>query len=334
VSPRARYLAAGLVAVGSLAGPSALMPLASNGSPHVSAEVVVTLRDEAVDESSGLVVRGERLFTVNDSGDGPYLYEVDLRTGETVGVTTFSDEDPVDVEALAPGTGEEVWVGDIGDNTRSRGSIRIHRLVPAEGGGPVDATSYDLAYPDGPHDAETLLVHPRTERVLVVTKSFGRGGAVHRAPRRLEPGHLHRLERVATVPGMITDGTFLPDGGRVLLRTYGAAAVYSYPDFELLQDFELPPQEQGEAVAVGDDGRVYLTSEGALSDVLVLDLPDDEEPAAAVDDRTEPVATPDEGGDDAPGLGRPRGYALAALAGTALVALLVRASRRRGRRRR
>jgi hypothetical protein len=333
MSRRGSYLAVGLVAVASLAGPSALMPLASNGNPDVSGEVVVTFRDEAIDESSGLVVRGDRLFTVNDSGDGPYLYEVDLRTGETVGVTTFADEDPVDVEALAPGTGEEVWVGDIGDNLRSRGSIRIHRLVPADGGGRVAATTYDLAYPDGPHDAETLLVHPRTERVLVVTKSFGRGGQVHRAPRRLEPGRIHRLEPIAAVPGMITDGTFLPDGKRVLLRTYGAAAVYSYPDFEMLQELELPLQEQGEAVAVGDDGRVYLTSEGALSDVLVLDLPDVEQPAADVEKRTEPAPTPDEGG-DAPGLGRPPGYALAAVAGTALLALLVRASRRRGRRRR
>jgi hypothetical protein len=308
------------------------MPLASNGSPHASGEVVVTLRDEAIDESSGLVVRGARLFTVNDSGDGPYLYEVDVRTGRTVGVTTFAAEDPVDVEALAPGVGEEVWVADIGDNTRSRGSIRIHRLVPADGGGRVDATTYDLAYPDGPHDAETLLVHPTTERVLVVTKSLGRGGVVHRAPRRLEPGQLHRLERVATVPGMITDGTFLPDGERVLLRTYGAAAVYSYPGLELLQDFELPLQEQGEAVAVGDDGRVYLTSEGALSDVLVLDLPAPEEPDEAEHDDG-PAATPG-GGEDGAGPGRPWGYAAAALAGTALVALLVRASRRRGPRRR
>jgi hypothetical protein len=331
MSRRGRYLAAGLVAVASLAGPSALMPLASNGSPDVSGEVVATFRDEAIDESSGLVVRGERLFTVNDSGDGPYLYEVDLRTGETVGVTTFADEDPVDVEALAPGTGEEVWVGDIGDNLRSRGSIRIHRLVPADGGGRVDSTTYDLAYPDGPHDAETLLVHPRTERVLVVTKSFGRGGQAHRAPRRLEPGRIHRLEPIAAVPGMITDGTFLPDGKRVLLRTYGAATVYSYPDFEVLQELELPPQEQGEAVAVGDDGRVYLTSEGALSDVLVLDLPAAEEPAEAeAEDDAE--AEEDTGGEAAPG--RPRGYALAAVAGAALVALLVRASRRRGRRRR
>jgi hypothetical protein len=338
VSPRGRYLAAGLVAVGALAGPSALLPLAPNGSSDTTAEVAVTLRDEAIDESSGLVVRGDRLFTVNDSGDGPYVYEVDLRTGETVGVTTFADEDPVDVEALAPGRGEEIWVGDIGDNLRSRGSIRIHRLVPAEGGGRADATTYHLAYPDGPHDAEALLVHPRTDRVLVVTKRFGRGGQVHRAPRRLEPGRIHRLERIATVPGMITDGTFLPDGRRVLLRTYGGAAVYSYPGFELLQDFELPAQEQGEAVAVGDDGRVYLTTEGTLSDVLVLDLPDVEEPAAAAEEPTGaaeeptgPAATPGEGEGGA-GPGRPRGYALAAVVGSALVALLVRASRRRGRR--
>ncbi len=340
MSRRIKYLAVlgGLVAVGMLGMVAALSPFASEGDPSLEAEVAVTLQDETIAESSGLVVRGDRLYTVNDSGDGPYVYAVDLGTGETVGVTTFDDEEPEDLEAIARGRGRSLWVADTGDNRRARGSVRVHRLVPPPGGGTVAAETYDLAYPDGPHDAETLLVHPRTERVLVVTKRPFLGGVVYQAPEELRAGELHQLEPVGAVSGFITDGTFLPDGRHVLVRTSGGAAVYTYPGFEKVAEFELPVQDQGEGVAIGDDGRVYLSSEGELSDVLVMDLPPLGSPGEAADPAAEPEPendagpAPDEG--NGAGLGRPRGYVIAAVLGSAVVGLLVRASRRRSRRRR
>ncbi len=238
-------------------------------------------------------------------------------------------------------------MGDIGDNQRVRGSVRVHRLVPAPSGGVVAAETFDLDYPDGPHDAEALLVHPRTGRVLVVTKRPIVGGVVYRAPKDLQPGKMHRLEKVADVPGFITDGAFFPDGRHVVLRTYGDAAVYTYPDFEQVGAFDLPAQEQGEGVAVGKDGRLYLTSEEVPSDVLVMDVPakvtaamqgdlgtvtagrDENGPASSGDDtRRDGADEPDQ-----PGLGRPAGYVLVAVVGSAVAALLVRASRRRSRRR-
>jgi hypothetical protein len=316
MSRSVKTLAVGLVATTALGLLITLQPFASEGDPDVAAEVALTLQDEEIAESSGLVVRGDRIFTINDSGDGPYIYAVDRAGGETVAVTTFDDEDPEDLEAIAPGRGRSLWVGDIGDNRRARGSIRVHHLVPSPSGGTVDASTFDLVYPDGSHDAETLLVHPLTEDLLVVTKRPFIGGVVYRAPHPLREGALHQL----------------------------GAAVYTYPGFDKVAEFRLPVQDQGEGIAVGDDGRVYLSSEGELSDVLVMDLP----PLEAVDDAAdeldepaEPAPTaarndtgpaPDEG--NGAGLGRPPGYVLAAVLGSAVVALLVRASRRRGRRRR
>lgn len=328
-------------AAGALAAFLVVTPAAAAGQDETDrAEVAVTLQDEAIDESSGAVVQGRRLFTVNDSGDGPYLYEVDLRTGETVGVTTFSDEEPEDVEALAPGTGNALWVGDIGDNRTARDSIHLYRVVPRPGGGEVSAPRYELVYPRGAYDAEALLVHPGTGRVLVVTKTFTRG-TVYRAPRRLDPGAPNRLEEVGAVPGMVTDGAFLPGGDRLLVRTYGSGAVYSYPALEEITSFPLPVQEQGEALAVGDDGRVYLTSEGERSDVLAMKLPQpnatpgvelSQDPTPADrPGRTE--ASPRYDPEPWMGLG-PAGLLLAVLGsgvGLGLVWWLLRASRRRGR---
>lgn len=330
------------VAGPAVTGPAVSAPTATapDPEPAIVHEVVTRFTDDRIREASGLVVRGERLFTVNDSGDGPHLYEVDLRTGETLGVTTFAEDDPEDVEALAAGSGDAIWVGDIGDNRRVRSSITVYRFVPPAGGGRVAAARFRLEYPDRPQDAETLLVHPRTGRLHVVTKSFTRGGTVYRAPLRLDPGDTNPLEPMGRVPGFLTDGTFLPDGERILLRSYGGATVHAYPSLEQELTFPLPPQEQGEAVAVGDDGRVYVTSEGRGAEVLALDLPSAQEAEVARDrvqkerERREPPPAYDP--QPWMGLG-PAGLLLAVL-GSALAVVvlreLVRAARRRGRRRR
>lgn len=346
MSRSVKTLAVSLVATTALGLLITLQPFASEGDPDVTAEVALTFQDEQIAESSGLVVRGDRVLTINDSGDGPFVYAVDRSSGETVAVTTFDDEEPEDLEAIAPGRGRSLWVGDIGDNRRSRGSVRVHRLVPSPAGGTVEARTFDLVYPDGAHDAETLLVHPRTEELLVVTKRPFIGGVVYRVPAPLREGRLHQLEQVGAVSGMVTDGAFLPDGRHLVVRTLGAAAVYTYPGFDKVAELVLPVQDQGEGIAVGDDGRIYLSSEGELSDVLVMDLPP-LEPAVSPEPEADPAAgendvrdaaeddagpAPDEGNGAGPG--RPPGYVLAAVLGSAVVGLLVRASRRRSRRRR
>jgi hypothetical protein len=336
MSPRARLLAAGLLAVAPVAAPFAVGALASQGGADVPAQVALTFRDPRIDESSGLVVRDGRVYTVNDSGDGPYVYQVDPRTGRTVAVTTYDDESPEDVEALAAGPDGTLWVGDIGDNRRWRGSVRVHRVVPGRESGRVAAATYELAYPDGPHDAETLLVEPRTGRLLLVTKGY-RGGVVYAAPRRLRAGETQVLEQVGTVQGMVTDGTFLPGGDRLLLRTYGSAELYSYPSLRLLARTELPSQRLGEGIAV-EDGSVYLSSEGEGSDVLTYPLRRVEQARAPDQQRTQPPASPPPGTnsdrDPQPWMGLgPGRYLLTALGvGAAVVAL--RAVLRRGRRRR
>jgi hypothetical protein len=75
------------------------------------------------------------------------------------------------------------------------------------------------------------------------------------------------------VPGLVTDGTFLPDGRHVLLRTYGTASLYRFPDWKLLDTTQLPAERQGEGIAVSRSGDVYVSSEGAFSKVLQVFLP-------------------------------------------------------------
>ena len=266
-SPRTRTRA-GLVLAGALlgAGTGAVPAYADKVVPH---RTLFTFADEDIFESSGLVDRGSRVYTINDSGDDAVVYGVDPETGETVSRTTYAGG-VADVEALAPGTDGTVWAGDIGDNARGRDDIAVYQVRPEDGQQP--AREYRLSYPDGAHDAETLLVRPGTGRVFVVTKSpFG--GTVYAAPRTLRSGTVNKLTPYARVPGLLTDGTFFPDGRHVLLRSYGGAAVYTFPGFVEVGSVRLPAQRQGEGIAVSRSGRVLISSEGVRAPVLQVQLP-------------------------------------------------------------
>jgi hypothetical protein len=255
------------LAVTGTAGP------ASAGESKVRHHTLFSFADHRVIESSGLVDAGRLVDTINDSGDGPYVYAVDPHSGRTVGVTTYSRGDVTDVEAIAPGRGGSVWVGDVGDNNTDRSSIAVYHVPRVRRGDrTVSAPRFTLTYPGAAHDAETLLVDPRTQRLFVVTKTIF-GGTVYEAPRRLHRTGDNRLRPVARVNGLVTDGTFFPDGTHVLLRTYGSASVYTFPDFRPVGSVALPAQRQGEGIAVGRHGRVLVSSEGLHSDVLQVALP-------------------------------------------------------------
>lgn len=254
-------------------------------------DTVFSFADPEIIESSGLVVRDDLFVTVNDSGDGARIFTVD-DDGATVGHTTW-DADPADIEALAPAArSADVWVGDIGDNLGQRSSITITRVPAGEGDRSGAVASYELVYPDGAHDAETLLVHPRTGQVLVAAKEFI--GTLYAAPRRLSEGS-NRLRPVGEVMSIATDGAFFPDGRHLVLRDYGSAAFYTWPGLELVGEIELPDQPQGEGIAVDEDGRVYVSSEGEHAEVIEVELPDGLEDAL---EGVEPEA--EESGDETP----------------------------------
>jgi len=271
----------GLVVVPFLLGAAA--------APTDETQVAFTFRDPQIVESSGLAVVGGLVATTNDSGDTGRVFVVDPGTGKTVGTTGWGDAE--DVEALAPLDDHQVWVGDIGDNQEQRDSIQVTPVPVGRGGDDVDGPVYDLVYPDGAHDAETLVRDPTTGRLYVATKGV-LGGTLYAAPETLDPDGPNELEPVGDVLPIATDGTFLPDGTRLVIRNYAVAAVYAFPSMEKLDQFQLPDQEQGEGIAVDHDRTLLLSSEGVHSDVLRVPLPaaaaSSPAPTASPTARTEP----------------------------------------------
>jgi hypothetical protein len=232
-------------------------------------------------EASGLALSRrspERLWSHNDSG-GPSLVALNTR-GAVTGRVRLSGVRIDDWEAVAVGAcpgGSCVYIGDIGDNDAKRPRITVHRLVePATTDTASVTESFHATYPDGAHDAETLLVAP-DGRLYIVTKGETASIALYRFPGELQPGASHQLERVGAPANRgkdraaerITDGTVSTDGTWVALRTRTHLLFYRSTDFfagRWVEAGRVPlkaaGEPQGEGVAMASDGSVYLAGEG------------------------------------------------------------------------
>ncbi|WP_141212401.1 hypothetical protein [Enemella evansiae] len=274
-STRMRWCTAIAASVASLSlslAPAAYAdPSPEPAAPAPTPKPAFTITDPRIKESSGLTrdVGNNLYWTVNDSGDTGVIYAIGP-DGKTRGTLEYAAK-PVDVEAVLM-VGNRLYVGDIGDNQRKRDKITVYYFdSPA----PNDNRSgsyraYDFVYPDGPHDAEAMLVD-KQGRLLFVTKEAE--GDVYAAPRQLRTDAPNTLTRVAQGPSFVTDGAVLPDG-RLVLRSYVAVEVLSPEIYSTVTRAPLPFQPQGESVAVSLDGKSLLVgSEGENSVVMSVPIP-------------------------------------------------------------
>jgi hypothetical protein len=256
---------------------AALLSLAVATGAGAGPTVLFRLQDPALLESSGLAVSQLHdgvVWSHPDGGDVAEVMAVDGR-GRTVATVRLRGIDPYDPEALAPGRTADgrpaLFLGDIGDNRARRPDVSVLRFAEPRrlADQTVARTWWRFTYPDGPQDAEALLVDPRDGRIWIATKDVFVGG-LYRAPRRLRTDRANPLERVGDVPALVTDGAFLPDG-RFVLRSYTTLYVYDAPN-RLRSRSALPEQPQGESLAVDGD-RLLVGSEGARSAVYSVPLP-------------------------------------------------------------
>jgi hypothetical protein len=258
---------------------------------------IATLADSSVDESSGIVASRKNagvFWTHNDSGDGAFLYAFD-KSGKKLGVWLIAgatNKDWEDIAIQTDAAGESfIFVGDIGDNERKRGEIQIYKIVEPEITA-ADAASTKknprvvkgaekirLAYPDGAHDAETLLVNPTNDDLYILTKNLIGKAAVYKLSAPFQTnGARQILTKIAEIgvpspaaPGLVTGGEIAPDGKRMALTDYFAAYEYSLPvnasDFDEIWrqtpvKIDVGERAQGESICYSPDGNtLYLTSE-------------------------------------------------------------------------
>jgi hypothetical protein len=264
--------------------------------------VVGKIESNEITESSGIVAsscNANVFWTHNDSGDAAFIYAINSH-GEKLGtwkVKGAKNSDWEDIAAFKDEKGEcFLYVGDIGNNERLKSEFAVYRVREPKVS-EADKTSsrknprtteaaeaIRFDYPDFRHDAETLLVHPRTGDIYVLSKTLTSASGVYRLPKNYNLTKTNRLEKIAdfTVPafpnGLLTGGDISPDGKRVIVCDYFAAYEIALPEKaksfdeiwrEKPQIVELGERAQGEAVCYSLDGKsIFATSEKRNSPII------------------------------------------------------------------
>ncbi len=245
--------------------------------------------DPRLAELSGLVDVGDRMLAMVDGGDQVVVYVLDGAC-QVVDVSTAA-LDPYDPEDLAVGPDGTVWLADTGDNNATRDTVALVELRP-------DGTTalYRLTYPDGPHDAEALLLAPDGTPYLVTKEVLGASHVYRPAAPPVDGGTV-ALADVGTVtftltgtPGgpvgragqlLVTGGAVARDGSRIALRTYTDAYVWPLAGTDVPGALAgepvriaLPEAPQGEALSFTADGSALLVAgEGVPGDVTLVPVP-------------------------------------------------------------
>jgi hypothetical protein len=269
--------------------PPGEMPAACSAcTSYGPVQKVGTVQTAALTQLSGIAAshRNPGVLFVHNDGARPEFFAVS-EAGALLGQFTISGVTARDIEDIAVArcpTGVCVYLADIGNNLTPRPDFAILRtpepaVMMNGGGAPVAVTGERLVftYPDGAHNAETLLVDPATGSLYVINKlAAGMPSSVYRLPATFGAASAVAT-KIADLPvpaggdEPATGGSAHPCGIGFLLRTYNTLYEFRIPAGTPFEDaFRATPmavpaaqEQKSEGVTYSLDGRSYFTtSEG------------------------------------------------------------------------
>jgi hypothetical protein len=243
-------------------------------------------------EASGIAVSRRtppRLYHIND-GSRAQFFVTNPQGGnlQTVRMNDFTPQDIEDIGLGPCGSSTCLFVADIGDNAVQRQSVQIATIrEPAAFSAAATPEKVITArYPNGPHDAEAIAIHPASGDLLLAAKV--------KFIQQQQPSQLFRLsaaqlaaggeqlfEAVGTIPvaalseslgsnprRVITAMDYSPDGNRLLLLTYdafieialgsNAALPDTWAEGQTHRATAIAPLLQAEAIAYDRDGQSII----------------------------------------------------------------------------
>ncbi|WP_316735823.1 hypothetical protein [Pedobacter aquatilis] len=253
-------------------------------------------------EISGLYNAKDNLFFVhNDSGDTSRIFAINakgslLSTLYFKGVSSKKHSSVTDCEDIAGGPGpiinkRYIYLGDIGDNAANRPYITVYRF-PEPGNlsakMQIASEAVHLKYPNGPQDAETLMVDPISKELIIVSKRQDTVG-IYSAPLLFKNKDTITMKKQGNlfIPGRglfkyVVSGDISRDGKQVIIKTYTGVYYWLRNGKEsIAQTLKRAPkilpytmEPQGEAVGFTPDGKAYYCiSEGKNSLIYRYAIP-------------------------------------------------------------
>jgi hypothetical protein len=212
------------------------------------------------------------LWAHNDSDNAFRVFAIE-ESGKIRATVTLTGATARDIEDIAVGPCEPradappcLYLADIGDNFQRREQVRIFKLPEPEQLADVSLPVETLAfsYPDGAHNAESLIIDARTARLAVITKTPASLGDVYaldglRPNEKVQASKLGTLHAPLDVDGLTTSAALSPSGERLLLRTYTRVWEVRRPQAQNLEQLleapvaevaEVPGASQAQAEAI------------------------------------------------------------------------------------
>lgn len=223
---------------------------------------------QQIRESSGIVASQQYAgvyWTLNDSGNPSSLYAT-KRNGELITAIKIRGTRNFDWEALANDEKGQLWIGDIGNNSRMRIDLNVAVIKEPNPFTETEAeviAKYPYAYPEKNVDAEGLFIANGIPYIVSKEQS---AAVLYRFPA-LKADEKQVLERVGEFAEakLVTGAGISKDGKRLAVCTYNSLWVYHGTDGNLAQMIQSKPwvlrhNFLGEAICF-EGYDLYLTNE-------------------------------------------------------------------------
>lgn len=250
------------------------------------------VNDTKLNEISGIAsgINNKGILWIHDdSGNESILYGINkqaqIKYQITLRNTNFYDAEDI---AIGPGPEPEknyIYLADIGDNNAVRQKLNIYRfeepiLLETDTIISLIIDDFDVltySYPDGPRDAETIMIDPIDKEIIIISKRETNVN-VYSAAIPDKGNHVLDFKNIAVLPygneGFASSGVVAGDisrkGNELLIKTYGRIFWYKREANQTLADafqtepviLDYTPEPQGEAICFdADDSGFYTISE-------------------------------------------------------------------------
>lgn len=246
----------------------------------------ITQLFEPLTESSGLIELDGVFITHNDSGDGPYLYEVDTATGWVSREVFIQGAQQIDWEDLCYDE-DHIYIGDFGNNQGNRTNLGIYKIlrseyfqnvndtVPSEfiAFSYADQSDFSSSEFSSNFDAEAII--SMEDSLYVFTKNWGDlKSNVYPIPKDAGEYLVQKLDSL-DIGGLITGADYIEETDQVILCGYNLINAFvvklenidenHFSEGSLIKsNISVTGSVQVEGISIESDSTFFLTSESSI----------------------------------------------------------------------
>lgn len=265
----------------------------SESFDFVSEGIPVGLVD--LKEASGLAesrMNSNSLWVHNDQGNDNVIYLMDKSSGNIKAAYLLNGIKNKDWEDIEVGPGPDdhksyIYLADIGDNDGEISKRTVYRFEEPvydeaqenqiiEWTGIFDALNF--TYPEGPRDAETLLLDHQTKDLYLLSKR-DIPSRLYLFPYPQNTETITTLQLKGTLPLLLpVAGNVSPTGKEILIKTPGSIFYWKHRGGALWETLAIHPfiapynpvEPQGEAVCFDEKGGYFTVSEKVKDKEVIL----------------------------------------------------------------